>query len=103
MEPTPAEEDLALVLPFVVTLTNGGPYDDDAFTAGWEAGWLDAKLESMAGFGGVVVFRTVREVLLPQLDLIAMRYNFVLTSTPVDGFDGWATASFTREPTLRGD
>lgn len=38
------EQGYGLVMPFVSVASKGGPYDDDAYAAGWAMGALDAKL-----------------------------------------------------------
>lgn len=38
------EADFGLVMPFVVVVSHGGPYEDAAFAAGWECGRIDEAL-----------------------------------------------------------
>ncbi|MGE3795121.1 MAG: hypothetical protein AB7I38_14500 [Dehalococcoidia bacterium] len=63
-----------LVMPFVATTSNGGPFDDQAFVAGYECGSIDMALHVLAPIGATVS-RWVHPELLPQLDLIAMRHG----------------------------
>jgi hypothetical protein len=83
-----------LVMPFVVVQSQGGPYDDDAFQAGWLSGWLDARLErnDHSATWAPVTLR-------PQIDLIAMKHGFV-TEDPeyVDDDFGW----FSFRPSAEG-
>jgi hypothetical protein len=83
-----------LVMPFVVTTSNGGPYADDAFVAGWEGGWLDAMLLVCRPLG-VTIERYVIPSLVPQLDLLAMRHRYTMTAQPWDEDpDEWVLVSF---------
>ncbi len=88
-EPT---ADYSLVMPFVVCASQGGPYDDAAFVAGWELGALDHLLSTV--FAPRTLQRTVRVASIPQVDLIAMRHRF--TVTKVDADDEWALVTFVR-------
>lgn len=74
-----SDAEYGLVMPFVVCATNGGPYDDAAFVAGYAAGTIDARL---AMHDPVIAQTAVRTDLLPQLDLIAMRHGYTMTSEP---------------------
>lgn len=93
------ESEWGLVMPFVVCASKGGPYDDDSFVAGYEAGRLSVLLESLATCGGSGALFIVRTGLLPQYDLMAMRYGFILVSAPCPGADGWSAVTFTHQPT----
>ncbi len=75
-----------LVMPFVACVSKGGAYDDQAFVAGWECGALDARFQAMVGTA-FMVERWVPPNLIPQLDLIAMKYDLSLqqVSTSEDG------------------
>ncbi len=67
--------DLSLIMPFVVCEGNGGPYNDEAFVAGYTAGVIDAALHSLEHIHAHVTW-WVPSKLVPQLDLLAMRYRF---------------------------
>lgn len=88
-----------MVMPFLVVQSKGGPYDDEAFTAGWAMGSLDAKLESLAidPSGVYEIGVTVPTECVSQIDLIAMKHGFmcayVLTGDPI-----WTRAVLTRTP-----
>ena len=83
-----------LVMPFVVTVSQGGPYDDNAFVAGWEAGWLDAMLLACRPLGATVE-RYVDSSLVPQLDLVAMRHRYTMTVEPWEEHpDDWSFVTF---------
>jgi hypothetical protein len=74
-----------LVMPFQPVISNGGPYDDDAYVAGYEMGRLDAMLAA-AKFPdeGQPIHGDNRE----QADLIAMRHGYMGEFTNDNG-DGW--------------
>lgn len=92
MSAEPDGVEYALVMPFVVCQSVGGPYDDDAFVAGYQAGQIDAALK--AGTAGDLSL-TVRTDLLPQLDLIAMRHGYIMTTDSTE-IDEWTYATFRR-------
>lgn len=79
-----------LVMPFVVVTSKGGPYDDEAFMAGWYAGEIDRMLTGAQGVD-IVLYRDVPRALLPQIDLIAMRHGYKVHAYAKYQVDGWAT------------
>ncbi|MGD9989059.1 hypothetical protein [Pseudonocardia sp.] len=86
------EDHAELVMPFVVVASKGGPFDDDAYTAGYEMGLLDAALAA----GGIAIGqRTLREENRAQADLIAMRHGYVAEFQHSD-VEGWVYMRFTR-------
>ena len=102
MSPEDSEETgYDLVMPFVACVSNGGPFDDDAFTAGYQAGGLDKALEILAAAGGCELRATVNAALMPQLDLIAMRHGFRLDSEACAEAEGWAFVTFTTSETAK--
>lgn len=87
------DHDFGLVMPFVVCASEGGPYEDDAFAAGYECGLLDAVLAQRP----VEVEQPVRSASLPLVDLIAMRHGFTLTAEAWDEHpDEWSHITLTR-------
>lgn len=97
--------DYALVMPFVVCESKGGPYDDDAFTAGFTAGRIDVwlkvlpTLEAIGGPFSTAEPEMVRSALVPQLDLIAMRHGYVIDAEPwAEHPDEWTAVRFRRAP-----
>lgn len=75
-----------LVMPFTVVQSRGGPYEDEAFVAGWACGEIMAKLERTPMWKGIV-----REQALPQVDLIAMHYGLRMTHEEHEALEpGWA-------------
>lgn len=88
-------EGYELVMPFVSVKSNGGPFDDDAYVAGWRMGALDARL------GGVGVLRSlwredvIRTEDVPQADLIAMKHQYRMEATPSADDEEWTVVRFT--------
>lgn len=80
-----------LVMPFVSVASKGGPYDDDAYCAGWAMGALDTRLG--AAMRLMSHEETVREADVPQADLIAMKNGYRMESTPSE-VDGWVFCEF---------
>lgn len=77
------EAGYGLVMPFVVTESEGGPYNDVAFVAGWTCAAIDEALShSGTSWSGYVP-----PGILPQLDLIAMRRHLVVTQEPWEGHE----------------
>lgn len=94
------DHDFGLVVPFQVVTSKGGPYDDEAFVAGYQCGEIDAKL-AVAAAGGLpeVKLPIVRRALLPQLELHGMRYGYTtMTASPpvVPGLEDWCAVTFAR-------
>jgi hypothetical protein len=92
-QPHPDTTDLSV--PFVVVKSRGGMYDDTAFSAGVDTGRIDAHLETLARLGarqsGVY---TVRTVLRPQLELVAMRHGFHHVGVSLTDNPNWAHVQF---------
>lgn len=87
-----------LIMPFVVCQSKGGPFEDQAFVAGYQAGQIDRALEMLAVdplADKVHYTTTVMTALIPQLDLIAMNRGFKMISDET-GQDGWTYATFWR-------
>ncbi len=81
---------LGMVFPFVVTASNGGIYDDEAFVAGCQFGQIENEL-SMS----MPVDRYVYTPLVPQVDLAAMHHGYIMTATPwEDAPDEWTLVEF---------
>lgn len=90
----PDGDEMSLVMPFVLCRSAGGPYDDAAFTAGYECGLVDQALTIAAAIGETRVKRTVRTDNLPQLDLIAMRHGFAILARDSE-ITEWTDVAFT--------
>lgn len=89
------DEGFELVMPFVVTKSHGGPFDDDAYCAGWEMGALNAQLRHITKPRFAA---TIRRDNLAQADLIAMKARWSMTeeSVPEEEFVEWAQVTFVR-------
>ena len=89
------DEELELVMPFVTVTSKGGPHDDNSYTAGWEMGSLDARLEYEKS---AVLELTIHASNAPQADLLAMKHGYagVVTESEVDG---WSFLALTRMDT----
>lgn len=72
----PPDDSMSLVLPFVATFSNGGPYEDDAFVAGFQAGEIDRSLKAAAAVGATRAQFTAYTELVKQLELIGMNRGF---------------------------
>lgn len=88
------EASYGLVMPFVVTQSHGGPYEDSAFVAGYALGQLASDLMSRRHR---VLSQYVRTQSLAQADLIAMLHGYGMRAMPWDHYpDEWAWCTFTR-------
>lgn len=90
------EVEYELVMPFVVVTSKGGPYDDEAFVAGWSCAEINQAIEAVAPWNGTFV-RAIRTTVLPQVDLIAMKHGYQLTydeDEDRERDDGWTLAVF---------
>jgi hypothetical protein len=87
-----AASQFELVMPFVVVASKGGPYDDEAFVAGWSCAEIDQALNAVAPWRATFQ-RTVRTEVVPQVDLIAMKHEYTLThddpDVDLERNDGW--------------
>lgn len=93
MSDTPAE--FGLIVPFIVCATNGGPYDDGPYCAGYEAGTIAVVLASLPP-EITQAERTVRTDNLPQIDLIAMQHGWTVNAATTE-WPEWTTVAFKRE------
>lgn len=89
------EGQFLAAMPFVVCKAQGGPYDDEAYLAGWEAKTIQIQLVGLAEqLGPLVMVASVHPDNRAQIDLVAMSQGWTVTFQPGDG--GWVTATFTR-------
>lgn len=63
------------VMPFKPVVSNGGPFDDMAYCAGYEVGNLAGILEYRRPIEWVGMVRTAN---MEQIDLIAMRFGYAV-------------------------
>ena len=87
--------EFGLMMPFVVCASHGGPYDDAAYCAGFEAGMVDTILATLP-VGINQMSRPVRSENLPQIDLLAMQHGWSIVSTVDDEHPEWTTVTFRR-------
>jgi hypothetical protein len=95
--PDPADEHehdghtYELLTPFVVCASNGGPYDDDAYVAGWEMGALAERLSIGVAHLGFIppAIMVIRAANVPQMELVAMSYGLVLYVLDDDDLAEW--------------
>lgn len=85
------EETFNLLMPFLPVESTGGPYEDTAFVAGYQAGQIDGQLvnKHIAATTYLVFSR-----LIGQIDLIAMRHGYKFDILHDDGT--WAQIGVTR-------
>ena len=92
MTEEPEQPEAQLVMPFVAVASHGGPFDDQAYTAGYEMGLLDALLGHPYSFGSQC--GTFREENRGQVDLLAMRHGWKVAFTELG--EGWIGVEFVR-------
>lgn len=86
---TDGECTYGLVVPFIACESNGGPFDDPSFVAGYAVGQIDQQLAD-----GDTTSRLVLDSLVPQIDLMAFRHGYQTTVEPLQ--DGWVHVDFER-------
>lgn len=100
------EAEYGLVMPFVVVASKDGPFEDNAYCAGWECGKLDADLAILRALGAPTCSRMMRTLNIPQVDLIAMQHGFDIVPAEGDDFnlaEEWAHIVFYRHDSLEAD
>lgn len=91
--PGSGEAHYDLVMPFIACQSNGGPYDDDAYAAGWELGRMAEELErAQENDWRSIIATTIHSANVAQADLLAMRHGFHVTVESQD--DEWASVYF---------
>lgn len=76
---------------FIMCKSEGGPYDDASFIAGFYCGVVDRALLSNPRFASQAWLPTE---ILPQIDLIAMRHDY-LTQIIQQDYSGYSLILFT--------
>lgn len=94
----PEDDGLNLVVPFVVCQSAGGPYDDEAFCAGFQAGEVDRALDmGAAARAETVRFPMARVALLKQFELLAMNRGYPVMKADVsEEWPEWCDVIFKR-------
>lgn len=95
--------EYGLVMPFVAVRSQGGPYDDQPFVAGYQVGHIDQALAvvRLLGLTAASVQHGVYRPLLDQLDLVAMRHGYRMRSTDMvagDDTTTWSAVEFFDPP-----
>lgn len=86
-----ADAEYGMVMPFIVVVSKGGPFDDKAFVAGWRCGEVDRYLHACEHTNAKLAFSVEPEV-IPQLDLIAMHRGYEMNAQEEEG--GWVNVHF---------
>ena len=87
------EHEYELVAPFIVCQSNGGVLDDRAFVCGVHY----AELRNRLTVGNPTVLSAFEYPdLRPQLELLAMEFDYDFTSEPHG--DEWDSVTFSRSP-----
>jgi hypothetical protein len=94
----PEPEGMTLAVPFVVCRSNGGPYEDDAFCAGFQAGEVDRALDmGAAARAESIQFPMARTSLLKQFELIGMNRGYpIMTADVSEEWPEWCVVTFSR-------
>lgn len=87
--------EYALVYPFVVVESQGGPFRDEDYVCGVEFGGIAAKLKTAPPEATVMRF-TVHSSNLPMLDLAAADSGFRMSTEPWADDPSWTFAWFHR-------
>lgn len=90
------DDAYSLVMPFIACQSQDGPYEDDAFVAGYQAGQIDRSLAAVAVVCGSELQATVNTALVPQLDLVAMNHGFQMEAADAADAEGWTFVTFRR-------
>lgn len=86
------EPQHSLVMPFLGVTSNGGPWDDDAYCAGYHMGTIYTRLELEHPKD---YSATIRSADVDTADLVAMKNGYQLRVIRTD-WDEWVTAQFIR-------
>lgn len=100
----PEPEGYELAVPFIVCTSVGGPFDDDAFVAGFQAGQVNQALKAAAAANAIEVRFTVNSELVKQLELIGMNHGFphIVAEEPEDA-PSWSFVTFRTEASSNAD
>ncbi len=91
----PEEDGYSLAVPFIACNSQGGPYDDNAFVAGFQCGEIDRALKAIEAAGGNSAEFTVYTPLVKQVELLGMNRGFpVMTADTFDDTPEWTHVRF---------
>ncbi|MEV2259167.1 hypothetical protein AB0J13_10965 [Streptomyces anulatus] len=85
-----------LAMPMMLVQSQGGPFDDAAFVAGYTCGTIDQELFLASALNAAPTARYVNAQYLTQIDLIAMRHQYTLELGELDEASGWQMVAFSR-------
>lgn len=93
-------EGAELIVPFVVTRSAGGPYEDESFGAGVSYGMLRA----LVGTGRAGIHSIMQRTdLLPQIELLAMECGYRMETSTYEGIpDGWTAVDLIKDSVAGG-
>lgn len=94
----PEFDGMTVAVPFIVCVSEGGPYDDEAFCAGFQAGEVDRALDmGAAARAHTIRFEMARTALLKQFELIAMNRGYPIVEADVsEEWPEWCSVTFSR-------
>lgn len=99
----PEREEYGLLYPFIVCVSNGGPYDDQPFVAGVQLGRMDAQLAAAEALGAREMRFTLLTDLGKQAELVGMARGFPIVEVENSGVEGWIYVTFRVEAAADGD
>lgn len=98
------EDGYSLVMPFVATASNGGPYADEPYVCGYEMGLLDGTLGMAPSTAKITIHAGNRA----QADLVAMKHGYTMTideptSPDAEQAGDWLFTSYRKTSTGTGN
>lgn len=98
MPQEPEEDGYELLYPFVVCKSNGGPFDDEAFCAGFRAGEISQMLAAGRHLHATEIHvPAVATEITGQLDLIALHHGYLMDKPEISGqWPQWCDVTFRR-------
>lgn len=89
------DAEFGLVMPFIACVSQGGPFQDRSFVAGFQAGQVYAQLKAARAAGATEVIACVDLHLTRQLELAGMDSGFpVMTAEPWGEAPDWVYLTF---------
>lgn len=94
------DEGFELKMPFITTVSHGGPHDDESYVCGFEMGVFCGQVAALDHFAACSAHMLLHSSNLEQADLIVMRSGYIMQ---IDSNDGeWAEVSVGRAGPLEG-
>ncbi len=95
----PGEDGYGLVMPFVACSSQGGPFDDESFVVGFQAGSIDKALAVAREATATEAVFCVNSKLVKQLELIGMKNGFPVFEAEVwEEAPDWTYVTFRIAP-----